>query len=133
MAAYVELQEAEVQGEAVLEGSFRLSIRTEDRGWPFVTSRQPGPVELIFDQGPGDLFVTRVAGNIADSASVASIEFAVAYLNVRIVVVLGHEDCGAVTAAIEGGDCGYHLNLLLAHILPAKEIMNGKNINSILI
>jgi hypothetical protein len=48
-AGFPRMPAAEVQGEAVLEGSFRLSIRTEDRGWPFVTSRQPGPVELIVD------------------------------------------------------------------------------------
>lgn len=81
--------------------------------------------ELIFDTGLGELFTVRVAGNIADSASIASIEFAVAQLNVGIIIVLGHDDCGAVTAAIAGGDAGYHLNLLMDHILPAIEIHEG--------
>jgi len=88
--------------------------------------------ELIFDTGLGELFTVRVAGNIANSASIASIEYAVTHLNVRIVVVLGHENCGAVAAALEDGDAGYHLNLLLAHIKPAKELLKNKDISSVI-
>ena len=75
--------------------------------------------ELIFDTGLGELFTVRVAGNIALTASIASIEYAVAHLNTRVIVFLGHETCGAVAAAIEGGNTGYNLYLLLAHITPA--------------
>lgn len=60
------------------------------------------PVELVFDQGFGDLFVTRVAGNIADPAIVASLEYATAVLGAPVVYVLGHSSCGAVTAAMDG-------------------------------
>lgn len=75
--------------------------------------------ELAFDTGLGELFVVRVAGNVANSSSIASIEYAVAHLGVQLIVVLGHQSCGAVTAAVAGGDNGYNLNHLLAHISPA--------------
>ena len=58
------------------------------------------PVELLFDQGLGDIFVVRVAGNIATATETGSLEYAVQHLNVRLVVVLGHSDCGAVTATL---------------------------------
>ncbi len=77
--------------------------------------------ELIFDTGLGELFVVRVAGNVANTSSIASMEYAVAHLNLEVIMVLGHQSCGAVTAAVVGGDNGYNLNHLLAHILPAIE------------
>ena len=75
--------------------------------------------ELLFDAGIGDIFVVRVAGNVANTETVASIEYAVANLNVNLVVVLGHENCGAVNAALNDQDYGHNLNMLLAHIKPA--------------
>lgn len=75
--------------------------------------------ELAFDTGLGELFVVRVAGNIANSSSIASIEYAVAHCGSKVIVVLGHQSCGAVTAAVGGGDNGYNLNHLLSHITPA--------------
>ena len=58
------------------------------------------PPELLFDAGPGDLFVIRLAGNVVDDHAVASIEYAVAQLGTPLVMVLGHESCGAVGAAV---------------------------------
>jgi len=58
------------------------------------------PVEIVFDQGLGDLFVVRVAGNCLDKGASASIEYAVVHLNVKVVLVMGHEGCGAVKAAM---------------------------------
>ncbi len=75
--------------------------------------------ELAFDTGLGELFVVRVAGNVANTSSMASIEYAVAHCGSKVIVVLGHQSCGAVTAAVSGGDNGYNLNHLLAHITPA--------------
>ena len=75
--------------------------------------------ELAFDAGLGELFVVRVAGNVANSSSIASIEYAVAHIGTPVIVVLGHQNCGAVTAAIAGGDNGYNINHLLSHISPA--------------
>lgn len=60
------------------------------------------PPELIFDQGLGDLFVVRDAGNVVGPIEMDSVEFAVAKLDVPLVVVLGHQNCGAVTAALQG-------------------------------
>lgn len=59
------------------------------------------PPELVFDQGLGDLFTVRVAGNILGSAQVASIEYAIEHLGAKLVVVMGHESCGAVRATLE--------------------------------
>ena len=82
--------------------------------------------ELVFDTGLGELFVVRVAGNVANTSSIASIEYAVAHLGTKLIVVLGHESCGAVSAAMGGGDNGYNLNHLLAHISPALANIRGK-------
>lgn len=62
------------------------------------------PAEFVFDQGLGDLFVIRVAGNIAAPSQIGSIEFAVERFGVRLVVVLGHSNCGAVQATLEALD-----------------------------
>jgi carbonic anhydrase len=59
------------------------------------------PVELVFDQGFGDLFIIRVAGNIVAPSQVGSVEFAAARFGARLVVVLGHSRCGAITATLE--------------------------------
>jgi len=77
--------------------------------------------ELIFDTGIGELFIVRVAGNVANTSSLASMEYAVAHLDTPVIVVLGHQSCGAVTAAVQGGDNGPNLNHLLEHIKPAIE------------
>src|SRR5436309_4950340 len=59
------------------------------------------PAELVFDQGFGDLFVIRVAGNIVAPSQVGSVEFAAAKFDTKLVVVMGHSQCGAITAAVE--------------------------------
>ena len=76
-----------------------------------------GP-ELVFDQGLGDLFVVRVAGNIADDATIGSIEYAVEHLGAPLIVVMGHQKCGAVTAAMNGGESGNHIHAVVDPILP---------------
>lgn len=75
--------------------------------------------ELAFDTGLGELFVARVAGNVANISTIASIEYAVAVLKTKVIVVMGHESCGAVGAAIKGDNLGFNLNILLSHITPA--------------
>ena len=87
--------------------------------------------ELIFDQGIGDLFVIRVAGNTANTSSIASIEYAVAHLGTKLIVVLGHESCGACGAAVAGGDNGPNLNHLLSLITPAVENSSSKEVNDV--
>lgn len=76
---------------------------------------------VLFDQGLGDLFVIRVAGNVADTAALASIEYAAAVLETPLLVVLGHSSCGAVGAAVAGGDLPGHLPDLVEMIQPAVD------------
>jgi carbonic anhydrase len=88
--------------------------------------------EFAFDAGLGELFVVRVAGNIANSSSMASMEYAVAHVGSKVIVVLGHQSCGAVTAAIAGGDNGPNLNHLLGHINPAIDASaDGADVNDV--
>lgn len=77
------------------------------------------PPELLFDSGLGDLFVIRVAGNIAADAVIGSIEYAVEHLGTRLVLVMGHESCGAVQATIGGGEPKTHIESLTKPIEPA--------------
>ncbi|MEA3446018.1 MAG: carbonic anhydrase [Bacteroidota bacterium] len=88
--------------------------------------------ELIFDTGLCELFVVRIAGNVASNSAIASIEYAVSILGSKVIMVLGHESCGAVSAAIKGGDHGKNLNQLLAHIAPAlKALPQNANVNDV--
>jgi len=85
------------------------------------------PVEILFDQGIGDVFVMRNAGNVVDDVVLGSIEYAVEHLGVRLVVVLGHSACGAVTAALQGGEAEGHLGSILDQIAPAVESTRHEN------
>ena len=75
--------------------------------------------EEIFDQGLGDLFVIRVAGNVVSALELGSIEYAAEHLKVPLILVLGHEQCGAVTAAVEGADLPGNLKAIAEKIKPA--------------
>ena len=77
------------------------------------------PPEVIFDQGLGDLFVIRVAGNVPSDEVIASIEYAMEHLGAKLIVVLGHQRCGAVAATLEGGAAEGHLDSLIRRIQPA--------------
>ena len=79
------------------------------------------PPEIIFDQGLGDLFVIRLAGNILDDAALGSLEYAVEHLGVKYIMVLGHERCGAVDATVKGGEVPGHISSLVKAIQPAVE------------
>ena len=83
------------------------------------------PPELIFDKGLGDLFVIRVAGNVAGDSELGSIEYAAEHLNVPLVIVMGHKRCGAVQAAAGGGDPGGHISSLVKQIQPAVQKAKG--------
>ena len=76
------------------------------------------PPELVFDQGLGDVFVVRTAGQVVDSVALGSIEFAVAQLGARSILVLGHERCGAVQAALEHATVPGSIGSILAAIRP---------------
>lgn len=76
------------------------------------------PVEEIFDQGLGDIFVGRIAGNFADEEMLGSMEFATKVAGSKVIVVLGHENCGAVKSAIDNVELG-NITAMLEHIKPA--------------
>ncbi len=77
------------------------------------------PAEAIFDQGLGDLFVVRVAGNVAQTAEIGSIEYGTGHLGTQLLVVLGHSNCGAVKAVAEGAEVHGNIPALIANIVPA--------------
>lgn len=81
------------------------------------------PPELVFDEEPGELFVVRVAGNTVDPIVLGSVEYAAEHLGSPLIVVLGHERCGAVTAAVDAGGNAVEGNIgaLVAALAPAVE------------
>ena len=81
----------------------RLQVEPEQHPFAVVVSCSDSrvPPEIIFDEGLGDLFVVREAGHVAADATLGSIEYAVEHLHARLVVVLGHDHCGAVSAAVD--------------------------------
>ncbi len=87
--------------------------------------------ELIFDQNIGDLFVIRTAGNLVDDHGLGSIEYAVDHLGTRLIVVLGHERCGAVTAALASATAPGHVESLVRDIQPAVKATKGKEGNAL--
>lgn len=115
------------------DSSRRTSLTSGQEPYAIILSCADSRVvpEFAFDSGLGELFVIRVAGNVANTSSVASIEYAVANLKTSVIVVLGHESCGAVTAAIAGGDNGPNLNTLLGYIQPAKAKAASEDVNDV--
>ena len=84
------------------------------------------PPEIVFDQGLGDLFVVRCAGNVVSNEDLGSIEYAAEHQGVRLVVVLGHQRCGAVTAAAQSDHAPGHIDSLVRAIRPAVLAVRGK-------
>ena len=87
--------------------------------------------EIAFDTGLGDLFVTRVAGNVANRSTIASIEYAVANLGTKLIAVMAHGNCGAVAAAVANGDVSDNLRHLLDHIRPAVETSGDEDVDAV--
>ena len=89
---------------------------------------------VVFDQGLGDIFVIRVAGNVLDDDVLGSIEYAVEHLGARLIVVLGHQRCGAVTAARETiaskAEAHGHIQSLVKAIKPAVEATIGADVEA---
>ncbi|MGB7709667.1 MAG: carbonic anhydrase [Microcoleus sp.] len=84
------------------------------------------PSEIIFDQGLGDLFVCRVAGNVATPEEIGSLEFGTLVLGAKVLVVIGHKRCGAVDATIKGAQVPGQIGSLLDAIRPAVESSKGQ-------
>lgn len=79
------------------------------------------PAELIFDAGLGEIFVIRTAGNVVSDFEIGSVEYGAEHLGSPLVLVLGHSNCGAVTAATEGGEAGGRIQAIVNEISPAVE------------
>jgi len=98
--------------------------------WPFASilscADSRVPPELIFDQGLGDLFIVRVAGNVADDPGIGSLEYGTAVLNAPLIMVLGHSACGAVDATLKGGEAPGRIGSVVKLIVPAVEKAKGK-------
>ena len=101
------------QAVAGLEGQFPEAIILS-----CIDSRVP--VEYIFDKGIGDLFVGRVAGNVVDDHMLGSLEYACEVSGSKVLLVLGHEDCGAIKSAIKGVEMG-NITSLMEEIKPSVE------------
>ena len=85
------------------------------------------PSEIIFDQGFGDLFMCRIAGNVATAEEIGSLEFGTYVLGSKVLMVMGHERCGAVIAAIKGGEFPGQIGSLIEAIQPALKTANVTN------
>lgn len=110
-----------------------LKAKTAEKQEPFAAvlscADSRVPVEFVFDQSIGQLFVVRVAGNIATPEIIASLEYGVAVLGTRLLMVLGHSNCGAVKATIEGKAVPGQIGALYAPIWPAVNAA-GNNLDA---
>ena len=77
------------------------------------------PVELVFDQTIGHIFVTRVAENVITPEIIGSLEYGAAVLGTKVILVMGHSNCGAVKATIQGNDVPGQISALFPHLQPA--------------
>ena len=106
-----------------------LKKRTAEKQQPFAAvlscADSRVPVELVFDQSIGQIFVARVAGNIVTPEIIASLEYAVAVLGIRALLVLGHTNCGAVKAAMKAEAVPGQISSLYSHIRPAVDRSAG--------
>lgn len=89
------------------------------------------PAEIVFDQGIGDIFDVRIAGNIVTPESIGSIEYAVALLETPVLMVLGHERCGAVTAAVQNEPLPGEIGTFVKAILPAVQRVKDQPGNAV--
>ncbi|MBD2465790.1 carbonic anhydrase [Oscillatoria sp. FACHB-1407] len=115
---YPDQSQARVQAVAQAQHPFATVLSCAD-------SRVPA--ELIFDQGIGNIFDVRIAGNIATPEALGSIEYAVVLLGTPLLMVLGHERCGAVTAAVQNEALPGEIGSFVKAILPAVERVKGKS------
>lgn len=107
---------------AVVEGQSPLAVIV-------ACSDSRVPPEIIFDQALGTLFVVRVAGNVVDEFAIGSIEYGVSVLGAKLIMVLGHANCGAVEGALKGLKFDNHVQEVLTAIQPAVQATKGESGN----
>jgi carbonic anhydrase len=89
------------------------------------------PVEILFDQSIGHVFVTRVAGNIVTPEIMASLEYGVAALGLKAVLILGHTNCGAIAAAVAGKEVPGQISVLYQHLMPGVREAHGDVVQAV--
>jgi carbonic anhydrase len=115
--------------QARVSGGRRIELKLDQAPFAVILgcSDSRVPAEIVFDQGLGDLFVIRVAGNIVAPSQVASVEFAASRFGTPLVVVLGHSRCGAILATLEalqqqpGDNQSHHLKAIVDRVRPSVE------------
>ena len=119
---------------SVSKDLLQLVMLTKDKQQPFTSvlscSDSRAPVEMLFDQALGDVFSVRLAGNIASDKVIGSLEFSSKYLGSKLIVVLGHTDCGAVKAACDDfreGHIGEIINLIRPAVRMEKTTEEHRN------
>lgn len=119
---------------SVSKDLLNLVMLTKDKQHPFTSvlscSDSRAPVEMLFDQALGDVFSVRLAGNIASDKVIGSLEFSSKYLGSKLIVVLGHTDCGAVKAACDNfreGHIGEIINLIRPAVRLEKTIVENRD------
>jgi carbonic anhydrase len=125
-----------VQGLRSIDSMLSHSRRDLDPQRPIAIilgcSDSRAPAELVFDQGLGDLFVIRVAGNIVAPSQVGSVEFAAERFGTRLVVVMGHSHCGAIDATLEAiagrGSASPNLRSIVDRVRPSIEALVGTDL-----
>jgi carbonic anhydrase len=89
------------------------------------------PVEILFDQSIGHVFVTRVAGNVVTPEVMASLEYGVVVLGLKAILVLGHTNCGAIAAAVQAKEVPGQISVLYQHLLPGVRDAHGDVVQAV--
>jgi carbonic anhydrase len=112
-----------------LQASLRLQ-ETAAAQYPFASilscADSRVPAEIVLDQGLGDLFVVRVAGNVASPTAIGSLEFSTSVLGTQLILVIGHERCGAVAAAVAGNPLPGRMGVFVEEIKPAARMIRDR-------
>ncbi|MFO1207874.1 MAG: carbonic anhydrase [Amaricoccus sp.] len=112
-----------------------LKARAAEGQWPVVgvlaCADSRVPVEMVFDEPIGRLFVARIAGNIATPEIIASLEYGVAVLGIKALIVMGHSDCGAVKSAINNPEVPGQISALFPAILPAVYLSKARELDDV--
>jgi len=108
------------RGRNLMDLRQTLTLKQQPKAAVLCCSDSRVPAEIIFDQSLGDLFVVRTAGLVLEPTSIGSLEYAVAHLHVPLLVIKGHESCGAVTAAVAHPEADEgHIGAIVQQIAPA--------------
>jgi carbonic anhydrase len=89
------------------------------------------PVEILLDQSIGHVFVTRVAGNVVTPETMATLEYGVAVLGLKAILVLGHTNCGAIAAAVQGKEVPGQISVLYQHLMPGVREAHGDVVQAV--